>query len=379
MDMAGRYFEGRLGEVTLCNSGCELYLNSAKYQAGTKNGVFHGTMIMEGTAQFTGQKCPADSPNSSPGTKPSDVNVPPSGPGDCESGERFMPNAVNGQNVCVKGDGTPETENDFCKANPSDAKCKPGGDEYCKANPTLATCQKGSDEFCKTNPGSESCVPGGDDFCKANPGHGSCTPGTDQFCSMKPNDPSCAQKNDDACKANPNSEQCKKAKTCANNPNDPTCKPSQEGFCKSNPNDDKCKNAFTGSCESTFTCQGDPVQCAIAKEMHKRNCEMSKEPEGWSDLTKKSTTESGIAWEGAIEENDFRSKFTLQNPEQYAGSCPVRDQNVRVPGVMGFGGGSVEFKLSMICEHGTAIRMVVNALTTLSCLWIIWMWVGRRF
>lgn len=62
---------------------------------------------------------------------------------------------------------------------------------------------------------------------------------------------------------------------------------SQDGdsFCKSNPNDRLCKaggvggggggstsGSFSGSCGG-FSCTGDAVQCAIALEQHRRNCE----------------------------------------------------------------------------------------------------------
>lgn len=43
-------------------------------------------------------------------------------------------------------------------------------------------------------------------------------------------------------------------------------------FCKENPNLDLCKTgAFGGKC-GAFTCDGDAVQCAIAKETYQRNC-----------------------------------------------------------------------------------------------------------
>lgn len=38
--------------------------------------------------------------------------------------------------------------------------------------------------------------------------------------------------------------------------------------------DDKDKPSFGGSCDSGFTCQGDAVQCAIAQEQHRRNCQL---------------------------------------------------------------------------------------------------------
>lgn len=38
--------------------------------------------------------------------------------------------------------------------------------------------------------------------------------------------------------------------------------------------DDEDKGKFGGSCTAGFTCEGDAIQCAIAKEQHKRACDM---------------------------------------------------------------------------------------------------------
>lgn len=56
-------------------------------------------------------------------------------------------------------------------------------------------------------------------------------------------------------------------------------------FCESNPNNIACKKEdkesnFGGACSGGFTCEGDAVQCAIAKEQHTKNCELfTKETE----------------------------------------------------------------------------------------------------
>ncbi len=62
---------------------------------------------------------------------------------------------------------------------------------------------------------------------------------------------------------------------------------SKEDYCKANANAQQCKGEdeekgkFGGSCSAGFTCEGDPLQCAIAKDQHKRNCQMfdDKTPE----------------------------------------------------------------------------------------------------
>ncbi|MDH1476629.1 virulence factor TspB C-terminal domain-related protein [Comamonas thiooxydans] len=55
---------------------------------------------------------------------------------------------------------------------------------------------------------------------------------------------------------------------------------SKEDYCKANANAQQCKGEeekegkFGGSCSAGFTCEGDALQCAIAKDQHKRNCQM---------------------------------------------------------------------------------------------------------
>lgn len=57
-------------------------------------------------------------------------------------------------------------------------------------------------------------------------------------------------------------------------------------FCEDNPNSTICKtSSFGGSC-AAFTCDGDAIQCAIAKEQHNRNCTLFDKPTSESDLGK---------------------------------------------------------------------------------------------
>lgn len=48
----------------------------------------------------------------------------------------------------------------------------------------------------------------------------------------------------------------------------------KDDFCTANPKSPQCSSSsFAGSCGS-FSCSGDAVQCAIAREQHTRNCQM---------------------------------------------------------------------------------------------------------
>ncbi|HEY0563835.1 MAG TPA: hypothetical protein VGD04_10940 [Methylophilus sp.] len=54
-----------------------------------------------------------------------------------------------------------------------------------------------------------------------------------------------------------------------------------ESYCQSNPlakicdsEEEKGESAFGGSCVTNFTCEGDAIQCAQAREQHNRNCQL---------------------------------------------------------------------------------------------------------
>lgn len=52
----------------------------------------------------------------------------------------------------------------------------------------------------------------------------------------------------------------------------------KDDYCQKNPKAQQCKgDDFGGSCAAGFTCDGDAVQCALAKEVHVRNCQWFKE------------------------------------------------------------------------------------------------------
>lgn len=65
---------------------------------------------------------------------------------------------------------------------------------------------------------------------------------------------------------------------------------SREDYCKANANAQQCKGEeekegkFGGSCEAGFTCEGDALQCAVAKEQYKRSCQMFETPSDESKL-----------------------------------------------------------------------------------------------
>lgn len=114
---------------------------------------------------------------------------------------------------------------------------------------------------------------------------------------------------------------------------------SQEGFCLANEDSKLCSDgtedgsSFTGSCTTEFVCEGDAIQCAIAREQHKRACKMfddeSPESKLYEDNKGKEGNQTGdlpgnetISLTGRINSSDALG----------AGSAGVSDLQVTVWG-----------------------------------------------
>jgi len=74
-------------------------------------------------------------------------------------------------------------------------------------------------------------------------------------------------------------------------------------------------DTFDGTCESDFECEGDVIQCAIAKEQHIRNCKMFEDKSDESDLYEKEKGKEGNQTED-LENNkeiDINGKIDTSN------------------------------------------------------------------
>lgn len=116
-------------------------------------------------------------------------------------------------------------------------------------------------------------------------------------------------------------------------------------FCRTNPTASVCKNEqgeeegagkFGGSCSGGFTCDGDALQCAIAKEQHKRNCEMSDNLLK-SDEYKEWQKEKAKGWDGKSSlinglEGNREHTISIDVGDKFigSGSCPS-DQTIDLP------------------------------------------------
>lgn len=105
---------------------------------------------------------------------------------------------------------------------------------------------------------------------------------------------------------------------------------SMSDFCEANPSSVMCSEEgdenFSGSCSSSFSCEGDAVQCAIAREQHERNCVMFEDTTALSDLGNEAVGKGdhpeGHPYADA-EETSVDFATTIDRTDLLAGSCPV--------------------------------------------------------
>lgn len=134
-------------------------------------------------------------------------------------------------------------------------------------------------------------------------------------------------------------------------------------FCRDNPNVQQCKAAdkgsFGGSCDAGFTCDGDAAQCAIAREIHTRNCEIFKEDADMTNKFNEAKNDNGSTNPAATANiQTVNIPTTLDATSPYAGQC---NQDVTVS----IAGSSVTIPFSAWCD-------VLNALgyLFLACAYI---------
>lgn len=138
-------------------------------------------------------------------------------------------------------------------------------------------------------------------------------------------------------------------------------------FCAENPNNELCTkksdDSFAGTCDINFSCKGDVLQCAIAQEQHRRNCQFFVTP----------TPESGIFDNARAQSQEDVLSMTAQTVDLAAhinadpivtGSCPadfvttVANHEIRLP-------------MSQFCPYFNYLGLIVMAMTAVTCLRIL--------
>ncbi|MFN7120880.1 MAG: hypothetical protein ACK4NM_02485 [Hydrogenophaga sp.] len=140
-------------------------------------------------------------------------------------------------------------------------------------------------------------------------------------------------------------------------------------FCSENPGAKECGDgdgsAFGGSCDAGFICEGDAVQCALAKEVHTQHCKLNK-------VTDESTLYGAEKGRDGDQTGDLEGNETIPfGPSSYddsdalAGGACVSDL------VINEGWISATLPLSMICPSLVWFRFALLAIGSFAWMLIV--------
>jgi hypothetical protein len=142
----------------------------------------------------------------------------------------------------------------------------------------------------------------------------------------------------------------------------------QAAFCKDNPDAPGCKaSSFGGTC-GAFSCDGDAVQCAIAKEQHTRNCALFDTNTDLATLGNavaagQDPADATMPWKaGNVESFDFSDRISTQS--WLGGTCPG-DKTINV------GTWSFAIPFSKWCDILTIMGYIVVAFSMLAAARIV--------
>jgi hypothetical protein len=139
----------------------------------------------------------------------------------------------------------------------------------------------------------------------------------------------------------------------------------QTDFCAKNPNDPQCSNkgSFSGACSAGFTCSGDAVQCAIARELHSQNCKLNaiSTESAIYDASKGKTGNQTTDLPGN-EAHTFGPASFDQTDALGGGSC-ISDLSIEVLG------NTVTLPTSNVCPYLLWLRSALLAIGAI--LWIV--------
>lgn len=123
-------------------------------------------------------------------------------------------------------------------------------------------------------------------------------------------------------------------------------------------------SAFGGACEAGFTCQGDAVQCAIAREIHMNNCKLNKVTEE-SLLYQNAKFKNG-AITGELPGNQtFNFSGAINTTNLLGGQSCISDINIDVAGQ------SITVPLSRVCPYLEILGSILLAVSFLLAARII--------
>lgn len=124
-------------------------------------------------------------------------------------------------------------------------------------------------------------------------------------------------------------------------------------FCAGNPGSKECGDgdgsSFGGNCEASFVCTGDAVQCAMAKEQHRRSCELFEKDsdERQAYLADKAKGQAGTDQTGDLPGNQTVNigPGDFDSSDAIGGAQCITDKTVVIAGR------SVSIPLSGMCPY----------------------------
>lgn len=143
----------------------------------------------------------------------------------------------------------------------------------------------------------------------------------------------------------------------------------KETFCQENPTSPMCKEGrWGGACDAGFSCEGDAVQCAIARETHRQGCE-------WSKVNQLQVDKGQEAMGGGDRpgwhpfEGAQQSAFTFQtlidtSSGNLPTSCPTDE-------TIGVAGRSIVLPFSKLCGALEMMGMIAVGFAMLAALRIV--------
>ena len=145
----------------------------------------------------------------------------------------------------------------------------------------------------------------------------------------------------------------------------------KDSYCQRNSNAAVCKeeskSSFGGTCDTSFVCEGDAVQCAMAREQYKRNCEIEKSPFAESMRIRA----EGVVWEAPQDEIDainLNGAKNIKVDEKFQLNMTAVAQKLTTAGGatcptgqgVDFFANHVEISYEIPCRFATVIRAFVT-------------------
>lgn len=122
---------------------------------------------------------------------------------------------------------------------------------------------------------------------------------------------------------------------------------------------------FTGACLSGFYCEGDVIQCAIAKEQHIRNCKLFDNKSAESDLYDQEKSKTGNRTKDLPENETKDINGQLKSDDLFGGGAGVQDLAITVWGT------SVNLPLSSLNVVLSYLGQILVAVSFLAAVRII--------